>query len=425
MLDARDPIGCRCLEIERRILAHGSADSAPKKLVLILNKIDLVPPEVATKWVTHFRREFPTIAFKASTQQQSTKLSQTNVKLSKVDDAILQTGGAIGAGALMSLLKNYARSNSIKKQITVGCIGFPNVGKSSIVNSLKRSKAAGVSSSAGHTKVLQTIKLDHHINLLDSPGVLFAQGESQADLVLRNCVKVEQMEDPLAAVIQLVAKVPKESLLEIYRIADFNSPQQFVMHVAHKRGKLKAGGVPNMPAAAITILKDWTSGAIPFYTLPPAAPVADEKHESKTIVSGFGASFDIEKLLDEHQTELTTLDAPTQPNFIQMEPSAALKVDEAELAGEATMGDEDEDCDDDDEEEDDDDDGMMDDGEEAAAASTGAVDMSRIAKKSKKKGSAVAVARVLDPSQQKNKAIKKTQKKGTKKKNKLNAAMKM
>jgi ribosome biogenesis GTPase A len=55
------------------------------------------------------------------------------------------SAGAAGADTLLQLIKNYARSHDIKRAVTVGVIGYPNVGKSSIINSLKRSKAVGVS----------------------------------------------------------------------------------------------------------------------------------------------------------------------------------------------------------------------------------------------------------------------------------------
>jgi nuclear GTP-binding protein len=333
VVDARDPMGCRCLEIEKRIQAL--ADNS-KKLVIVINKIDLIPPDVAQKWVSFFRREYPTVAFKSSTQQQNSNLGRTNIKLSKVSEANVVTGSSIGAGALMSLLKNYARSQNVKKTIVVGIIGYPNVGKSSIINSLKRSKAANVSANPGCTKTLQTIKLDHHISLIDSPGVLFAAGESQADLVLRNCVKVEQMEDPISAVVDLVSKVPAESLMEVYRIAAFSSPQEFISHVAHKRGKLKAGGVPNLAAAATSILKDWTNGVIPFYTLPPEAP--NVEHESKVIVGGWGA--EVDAVLDSHQTELQTMTpAEAMRSFFVKEASKPLALDLSGDNGDTNMAD--------------------------------------------------------------------------------------
>ena len=51
---------------------------------------------------------------------------------------MLNRSGAVGTEALMSVLKNYCRSLNLKTAITVGVIGYPNVGKSSLINSLKR-----------------------------------------------------------------------------------------------------------------------------------------------------------------------------------------------------------------------------------------------------------------------------------------------
>ncbi len=67
VLDARDPLGCRCARVEEAVLQSGGK----KKLVLVLNKIDLVPREVVEAWLKYLRNEFPTVAFKASTQVQS------------------------------------------------------------------------------------------------------------------------------------------------------------------------------------------------------------------------------------------------------------------------------------------------------------------------------------------------------------------
>ncbi|KAL3853421.1 hypothetical protein ACJMK2_016960 [Sinanodonta woodiana] len=73
VLDARDPLGSRCLEMEQAILSA----STNKRLVLILNKIDLVPRENVEAWLKHLKNEFPTLAFKASTQTQSDHLLET------------------------------------------------------------------------------------------------------------------------------------------------------------------------------------------------------------------------------------------------------------------------------------------------------------------------------------------------------------
>jgi len=187
VLDCRDPLGCRSKQVEELILNSG----ADKKIILILNKIDLVPREVVEKWLKALRNEYPTVAFKASTQTQKHHIGQAKVSAEVASDKALSSSECLGADALMRLLKNYCRNANIKTSISVGVIGFPNVGKSSIINSLKRSKACNVGATPGVTKTTQEIHLDSNIKLIDCPGIVFASGKSQADvLLLRNCLKV-------------------------------------------------------------------------------------------------------------------------------------------------------------------------------------------------------------------------------------------
>ena len=87
-----------------------------------------------------------------------------------ISDHCRRCGSAVGGEALMGLLKNYARARGIKKSLVVGVVGFPNTGKSSVINSLKRRKAVAVSPVPGCTKTLQEVAIDKKLVLIDSPG---------------------------------------------------------------------------------------------------------------------------------------------------------------------------------------------------------------------------------------------------------------
>lgn len=138
VLDARDPEGCRSSEVETLI----RQSSPPKRLVFLLNKIDLVPRGIVESWLKHLRLQAPTIAFRSSTQKQRGNLGQAKT---------LESHGnlCLGADHLIQLLKNYTRNAKIRTAITVGLVGVPNVGKSSVINSLKRSRSAFVGNKPG------------------------------------------------------------------------------------------------------------------------------------------------------------------------------------------------------------------------------------------------------------------------------------
>ena len=67
---------------------------------------------------------------------------------------LISSSKAVGCEKLLELIKNYSKSNGATTAVTVGVIGYPNVGKSSLINSMKRSKSCTVSTVSGTTKCL-------------------------------------------------------------------------------------------------------------------------------------------------------------------------------------------------------------------------------------------------------------------------------
>jgi hypothetical protein len=165
------------------------------KIVLVLNKIDLVPPHVTAAWVRHLKADYPVVLFKASTRVHNGKvLAHARTRPDTATDKQLSTGDCVGAEQLLQVLKAMSRTDAGfggKAKISVGVVGQPNVGKSSLINSLLRHKAACTGDRPGVTKHLQALQLDKGITLLDSPGVVVESGAdavtSEAVLALRNC----------------------------------------------------------------------------------------------------------------------------------------------------------------------------------------------------------------------------------------------
>jgi len=319
VLDARDPQSCRCEEIEQRVLSLKSdATNRNKRVILLLNKIDLIPTEVLRKWIQLLRREFPVIAFKSNTQNQKSNLSQNRMRHTNQDASV--TSQAVGAEALLQLLKNYSRSLNLKKSITIGFIGYPNVGKSSVINSLKRTRAAGTSSTPGFTTSLQEIRLDANIKLIDCPGVLLNESDDPTNLVLKNAVRVNEV-DGFSAVNSILERCPKESLMHAYMLPEYNSTEEFLFHVAKNRGKLKKGGVPDVEQAATLVLQDWNSGRIPFFVSPPE----DSNDGEVRMVSQFSESFDINALLEKNHSMAvdSVKSSNTGKRFVELRATAA------------------------------------------------------------------------------------------------------
>merc|ERR1712029_247012 len=270
-------------------------------------------------WIKYLRSELPAIAFKSSTQSQGSRLGHAKVGISKSTEGQLQTSKCVGASTLMALLGNYCRNKDIKTSIRVGVVGLPNVGKSSLINSLKRSKACGVGATPGVTKAVQEVQLDSKVKLLDSPGMVLASGDmSNSSVALRNAIKVENLEDPVTPVEAILNRCPKEQMMLQYGISNYDDTNEFLSLVARSMGRLKKGGVPDQIVAARIVLNDWNCGKIKYHTFPPEDNTSSTTEnevvmEEAQIVSEFAKEFCLDDL---NMVKMESEDIANLPNIL-------------------------------------------------------------------------------------------------------------
>lgn len=276
ILDARDPVNSRSIAVEKMALEAG------KKVVLVLNKIDLVPREVWEGWVAYFKKFLPCIPFKASTQTQKSNLGES--------EKSEKGRGAYGIKDVMSLLKNYIRGMGEGGSVTVGVFGYPNAGKSSFINSMKRARACEVGATPGVTRHLQNVVIDKSIRIVDSPGVVFKSGDALNN-ALRACTAIGSAEARTIAAF-LFERISREDLMLVYELPGFSDVEQFLLLLAIKWGKLCKGGIPDTDTVARIVVRDLQRGKIKFYTKPPspqdsgAGGYADHNREFLAALAG-------------------------------------------------------------------------------------------------------------------------------------------
>ena len=238
--------------------------------------------EYQAKWVRLLSQEYPTLAFHAS---------MTN---------------SFGKGTLISLLRQFSSLHSNRKQISVGFIGYPNTGKSSIINTLRKKKVCTTAPIPGETKVWQYITLMKRIYLIDCPGIVPPSlSDTPEDILLRGVVRVENVENPAQYIPAVLEKCRAQHIERTYEIkgwaeqsakadledgtvsrdtekAKLEQANRFLEALAKKGGRLLKGGEADLDGVAKMVLNDFLRGKIPWFAPPPTAP-APETSDAKVV----------------------------------------------------------------------------------------------------------------------------------------------
>ncbi|KAG5344303.1 NOG2 protein, partial [Acromyrmex heyeri] len=305
ILDARDPMGTRSPPVEKYL----KTEKPYKHLIFILNKVDLVPTWVTQRWVAILSKEYPTVAFHASLTHP------------------------FGKGSLINLLRQFAKLHIDKKQISVGFIGYPNTGKSSIINTLRSKKVCKVAPIAGETKVWQYITLMRRIYLIDCPGVVYPSTETDTEKVLKGVVRVELVQNPEDYIVSVLERVKPEYIRKTYKINVWIDHVDFLEKLARRSGKLLKKGEPDIAIAARMVLNDWQRGKLPFYVAPMGyeEPLSNQTDNTDEADKSFSESIVEDDSSVESESELENSeseDANTKNDSCNIKDKSDLQVTE-------------------------------------------------------------------------------------------------
>ena len=188
----------------------------------------------------------------------------------------------------------------------MGCIGYPNVGKSSIINVLMGTKCCKAAPVPGETKIWQYIALTKRISLIDCPGIVYnSTDDDETETVLKGVVRAERLTNPVDYIAAIITRVKPEYIQKLYNVYDWtpNSGEEgqnenntvdaiknkkiqedllvqelsvnyklrvkaeqnevepshitLLTKLAIKQGKLLKGGEPDLKHIAVNIINDW------------------------------------------------------------------------------------------------------------------------------------------------------------------------
>jgi ribosome biogenesis GTPase A len=255
VLDARLPeASCNPMIAELRLHRQ-------RPCLKILNKADLADPEVTKAWLRYFN-------------------TQPGVRA-----VALSCKNAGDAARVPSLCQPLApHRDSTHKPLRMMIMGIPNVGKSTLMNMLLMRRVANVGDEPAVTKSQQSVKLNDHMTVTDSPGLLWPKIEKPEDGLMlatihaigRNAVNEEEVAEFLAAT--LLARYPG-LLAARFGFAEAGMDGVDVIEaIARKRGCLLKGrgGEPDLEKAAMILLTDYRGGKLGRISLEvPGTQTAD------------------------------------------------------------------------------------------------------------------------------------------------------
>lgn len=203
---------------------------------------------------------------------------------SQIDNSVK----VLNAEELLDYFRSVHRGTKVTDgQTTVGMVGYPNVGKSSTINAILKTKKVPVSSTPGRTKHFQTLYVESDLMLCDCPGLVFPSFVStKAELIVNGILPIDQMRDHWPPVNLVCSYIPRVTLEALYGI-NLPSPlegedpdrsptaEEVLTTYGSMRGYMSVNGIPDCPRTARYVLKDFVNGRLLHCHSPPNVDLKD------------------------------------------------------------------------------------------------------------------------------------------------------
>ena len=243
VIDARLPLSSSYDNITRLL--------GEKPRLILLNKSDLTNIEELKKFIKIIERKtgFPAVVSDAKNSRDLSFIVKKAVELSEPKIQALMKKG---------LLRRPAR---------VMVVGMPNVGKSSIINKLTKSSKTKTGAKAGVTRQQQWVRINPHLDLLDTPGIIPMKQEDQLrakKLAFVNAVSENAYSSEAVAIelLELLSQKYSQKVKDYYNVENLTLDD-----IAISRNWIVAGGNPDIKRTSVYVLRDFREGKIGKFIL--------------------------------------------------------------------------------------------------------------------------------------------------------------